>query len=637
MLPQRLFATLGGYLDYRGSYSIGAMQGYSPFMFGATYNPLDNVGASSVSEAENADLMVLFGYSAADTRMGGANGVWDMVKVRDSGTEIIQIDPRMNEQCSGFGDEWIPIRTGTDGALASAIAHELIVNDAVDLDFLHTYCVGYDEETMPESAKGKNRSYKDYIMGTGYDMVEKTPEWAEVITTIPAAQIRVLADRIAKADRLFVSQGWSVQRHSAGETNMMAICMIPILTGQLGLPGTNTGISMAAQVAQPLVGSIPQPENPVKTSIPVYQWLNAIDHGEDMTTTNAYVLGADKLKTGIKFFWSFAGNGITNQHGDINLVHDILQDESKCEFIVCHDIMMTDSCKYADIILPDAMVAESMGLSTNGYAEYYNGVTLAMPAQEAPGEARLAYDVYAEIADKFGKKEEFTEGLSHDEWIERIYNEGRANNPDMPSFEEMKTVGVYRFDLPSQIGLKDFRDDPIANPLSTPSGKIEIYSEQLAEMAETWDIAEGDAITPIPSFEPGYEGYGSVTEEYPLYCAQFHYKARTHSCYSNVPEIAAVARQQIWINPQDANPREISEGDICAVKSPHGEIRIEAHVTNRVIPGCVFIPQGAWHDADMFGDRVDHGGCYNTLLGYHPTPVAKQTNSNAVIAQVTKA
>ena len=95
--------------------------------------------------------------------------------VTGRGGKIVNIDYRMNESCSGHPDEWLPIRPGTDAALASAIAHEWIANDQVDKGFLDEYCVGYDEGTMPESAKGQNKSYKDYIMGTGYDMVEKTP------------------------------------------------------------------------------------------------------------------------------------------------------------------------------------------------------------------------------------------------------------------------------------------------------------------------------------------------------------------------------------------------------------------------------------------------------------------------------
>lgn len=640
----RLLNVLGGCLGGMYDYSTNMLSAALPFLYGEDCGPYDNVFASSMTEAElHSDLVVMFGNSPAETRMGGANIVWDFARVREAvkerGGRIVNIDYRLNESSSGHPDEWLPIRPGTDAALASAIAHEWVVNDQIDLEFLHTYCVGYDEETMPESAKGQNKSYRAYLMGEGYDMVEKTPEWAAPITQIPADTIRALANEIAAAEAPFIMQGWGPQRHTNGEDTSRAICMLPILIGKIGLPGTNTG-QREAEPAVALVGGLPSlsDKSTVEAAIPVYQWLNAVDHGEEMTATNAGVSGIDKLSCGIKFIWSYAGNCITNQHGDINKVHDILQDESKCEFILVWDTVMTDSAKYADILLPDAMRAEQLNMYTNGYTEYYAGVTVGGPAQEAPGECRPSYDVCADIADKFGKRDEFTEGKTQEEWIQELYEAGAAEDADLPSWDEIREQGVYKRELPPAIGLEAFRNDPEANPLKTPSGKIEIYSEQLADIAATWELEDDEVINPIPVFTPGFQGYGSVTDEYPLYCAGFHHKSRTHSSFGFIEELEQVARQQLWMNPLDAEPRGIADGDTVAVKSPAGEIRIEAKVTPRIIPGTIGIPQGAWHNADMDGDRVDTGACVNTLTTYKPTPLAKGNGpAHSIIAQVTKA
>lgn len=643
----RLLAMLGGYVNQGYDYSTHMLQAIMPFMYGndsekgSVFSPYDAVNASSFSEAEaNSDLVVMFGNSPAETRMGGANAVWDFARVREAvngrGGRIVNIDFRLNESASGHPDEWLPIRPGTDAALCSAIAHEWIANDQVDLDFLHTYCVGYDEETLPESAKGQNKSYKDYIMGTGYDKVEKTPEWAAPITQIPAETIRALAAEIAAAKAPFIVQGWGPQRHTNGEDTTRAICMLPILIGKLGLPGTNTG-QREAEPPTYLVGSIPV-ENPLSVTIPVYQWVNAVDHGHEMTATNAGIMGAEKLNNDFKFIWNYAGNCLTNQHGDINYTHEVLSDESKCEFILVWDTVMTDSAKYADILLPDAMRSEQLNMQTQGYSEWYTGVTVGGPAQTPPGECRSSYDVCADIADKFGIKDQFTEGRTHDEWVQFLYEEGAKADPDMPSWEEIKQQGVYKRALDPVVGLKAFRDDPQANPLGTPSGKIEIYSEQLAEIAETYELPEGDVINPIPVFTPGFHGYGSVTDEFPLYCCGFHHKSRTHSSFGFIPELEQVARQQLWINPADAEARGIATGDTLAVKSPVGEIRIEAKVTPRIVPGTVGIPQGAWHKADMDGDRIDEGGCVNTLTAYRPSPYAKGNGTaHSMIVEVAKA
>ena len=631
----RLMNVLGGYLGSYADYSTNMMSVAMPYMYGEECTPYDSVYASSASEAEKSDLVLMFGNSPADTRMGGANAVWDFTKVREAGAKIYHIDYRLNETASGHPEEWIPIRTGTDAALVAALAHELIANDQVDLDFLHTYCVGFDEETMPESAKGQNKSYKDYVMGTGYDMVEKTPEWAAPITQIPAERIRSLAAELAAAKAPYIVQGWGPQRHTNGENTARAICLLPCLLDKIGLPGTNTGMREAEPSA--LVGGIPNGKNPVKASINVYQWLNAVDHGEQMTAKNAGVHGVDQLTTGIKFLWNYAGNCITNQHADINKVHEILQDETKCEFIVVTDTVMTDSAKYADILLPDAMRAEQLNMSTNGYSEFYLGVCVGGPAQEAPGECRPSYDVNAAIADKFGKKDDYTEGRTQEEWVQYLYEEGAKADGDMPSWDDIQKQGLYKRELEPVVGMKDFRDDPAKNPLKTPSGKIEIYSEELDKLAAEWELEDGDAITPIPSFLPGYEGYGSATEEFPLYCSGFHYKSRTHSSFGFIEELNQACRQQLWINPLDAESRGIAHGDMCAVTSPVGEIRIEAKVTPRIVPGTMGIPQGAWHQAAMDGDRVDTGGCVNTLTTYRPSPLAKGNGVHSIIAQVAKA
>lgn len=631
----RLMNLMGGFLGYYGDYSTNMMQASMPYTFGEDWWDGSSTFGSSMSEAEKSDLIVMFGNSPAETRMGGANIVYDYTKVKEKGARIIHIDPRMNETLSGTPDEWLPIRPGTDAALVAAVAHEWIKGDKVDKAFLDVYCVGYDDDTMPASAKWQNKSYKDYIMGSGYDMVEKTPEWAAPITRIPAERIRRLADEIYEAEAPFVVQGWGIQRHSNGENASRAICMLPMLIGQIGLSGTNTGSREANP--SPIIGGIPRGKNPVKTTINCYQWLNAIDHGEDMTALKDGVRGADGLKCGIKFLWNYAGNCITNQHGDINRVHDILQDEGKCECIVVVDTVLTDSARYADFLLPDAMRAEQPHMSKPGYTEYYQGVIVGGKVKDPPGEAKPEYEIMSLLAEKLGKKEEFTEGKTQEQWMEELYKKAAAADGDMPSWEKMKSGGIFKRELPPVVALKDFRDDPVANALETPSGKLEIYSEALAEVADTWELEGREVVCPIPVYDPGCEEYQDLTDQYPLQCVSFHFKGRTHSSYGGVEELKQACRNQLWINPADAEARGLKNGDACFVKSAAGTVRIEAKVTPRIIPGAVAIPQGAWHDADMGGDRLDKGGCVNTLTTYRPSPLAKGNAVGSIIVEVTKA
>ena len=636
----RLLNCLGGYLPYHYDYSTHMMSAVMPYFFGDDFSPYDNVHASSLSEAEaNSDLVVMFGNSPSETRMGGANATWDYARMREAvigrGGKIIVIDYRYNESATGTMDEWLPIRPGTDAALIAALAHEFIANNQVDLDFLHTYCVGFDEESMPTTSQGGNKSYHDYIMGTGYDKVEKTPEWASPITQIPADKIRQLASDIAAAQAPFICQGWGPQRHTNGEDTTRAISLLPCLIGKIGIAGTNTG-QREAEPPTYLVGNLPAGTNNVTVTIPAYQWLNGIDHGHQMTSTNAGIKGGD-LPSDIKFLWCYAGNCLTNQHGDINYTHDLLVDETKCEFILVWDTVMTSSAMYADILLPDAMRSEQMNLVNQGYSEYYTGVLLGTPAQDPPFECRSSYDVMTDIADKLGVKDQFTQGRTHDDWVQYLYEQGAAAYSKLPTFDDMKTQGIYKEELPPCVGLKDFRDDPVANALATPSGKIEIYSEQLAALNTDWELADGQVINPLPVFTQGTFGYGAVTADYPLYACGYHHKARTHSSFGFIEELQQASQNEVWVNPIDASPRTIASGDTCSVKSPRGEIQATVRVTSRVIPGTVAIPQGAWHNADMAGDRVDKGACVNTLTIYEPTALAKGNGpAHSMIVQVAK-
>ena len=186
------------------------------------------------------------------------------------------------------------------------------------------------------------------------------------------------------------------------------------------------------------------------------------------------------------------------------------------------------------------------------------------------------------------------------------------------------------------IAHQKFIADPEANPLKTPSGKIEIYSEDLAKIRDTWDLEPG-SVEPIPFFYPGFESYQDINDEYPLLIQGYHYKAHTHSSYANNQIVQEAAPHFAWMNPVDADARGIKDGDTVKVFNDRGEIRILAKVTPRAMPGHVFIPQGSWHDADMSGDRIDYGGCINTLTIAKPTPLGKCNPQHSNIGQVEKA
>ena len=623
----RLMNLLGGRLSYYGSYSTAEISWITPYVYGST-------SGSTLSAMEDSDLVLCFGSSPSETRQGGAVSHHDWVRGREyTKGKVYIIDPRMNASAMGHSEQWLPINPGTDAALVSAIAHELIVNDQVDHEFLDTYCVGFDESTMPESAKGQNKSYTDYIMGTGYDMVEKTPEWAAPLCGISADRIRSLTEEIAAAEHMFVVQGWGPQRRSNGEMTAMAIMVLPLLVGQVGLPGTNNGVREGSNGVG--LQGLPAGDNPVTTSISVFSMVDAIDHGTEMTEVADGVRGKEKLDTNIKFVWNYAGNCITNQNSDINHVHDVMVDDTKCEFVVGIDTVMCDSLKYSDIILPDLFRFEQVSMIGTGGDDGY--MIAGQPCTERKFECRTNYEWVAELAEIMGVGEEFSEGKTEEDWIKELYEASREKNPDLPTYEDAMAMGVYTVKGNKKIALEAFRADPVANPLKTPSGKIEIYSEALDQYIQTHEFADDDFVAPVPVYATEWYGVETTTDEYPLVCSGFHYRGRLHSSWGFDEQLKAANPQEAWINPVDAEERGIAQGDTIRVKNQFGEIELLAKVTGRTTPGVVCISQGAWHDADMNGDRVDKGGSINTLTTLRPSPLAKGNPQHTNICQVTKA
>ncbi|MGF1757065.1 molybdopterin-dependent oxidoreductase [Photobacterium sagamiensis] len=634
---KRLLNLAGGFLDMHNTYSEAQLNTIQPYVFGQAKNIYGTEQQTLFAEIKNSDLVVMFGQNLAETRMSGGGQIAEIYDaLAQSNAKVIIIDPRRTDSVTAFDSEWLPIRPGTDAALVAAIGYTLIKEDLIDDEMLKQYTVGWDEKTLPASAS-TNASYKSYILGHGSDNTAKTPEWASELTGIPANRIKQLAREIANAKAAWISQGWGVQRTQTGEHAARAIMMLPIMTGQFGRPGTNIG-TWGGSVGYPLSGlAIP---NPVKVSIPCFLWTDAIVRGTEMTAAADYIKGKDRLSSNIKFLWNYASNISGNQHSDLNRTHEILTDESLCEFNLVWDNHMTASAKYADLLLPDVSTLESDDLINNSYQSgSYHYLVRLQQAVEPMWENRATYDVLAEIADKMGLKEQFTEGRTYQQWVEHAYNEVRKREPQLPSFAETDGMGIIDrriADSSKHIALKDFRDNPTGNPLNTPSGKIEIYSEALAQVAKEREIMPGDKITPIPEYHPAIEGIEdhAMLEKYPLQLTGFHTKGHCHSTYSSVAQLREAAPDAVWMNSLDAQSRNIKNGDIVELYNDRGRMRMPAKVTARIMPGTVAAPEGAWAKTNKEG--VDVGGCINRLTTQRPTALAKGNPQHTNLVEIKR-
>ena len=629
----RFLNLLGGFLEFYNTYSTAQIRYALPYTYGDNYPNHRSLS----TEISHARLCVFFGYNPSETRMSGGGESYQISERRHlHNVKMIFVDPRYSDSMLANGDEWIPIRPGTDAALVNGIAYVLITENLVDQSFLDKYCTGYDERTLPSTAP-KNGSYKDYILGNGPDSTAKTPEWAAFITGIPTDRIIKLAREIGITKPVFIAQGWSAQRQANGEQTARAICMLPILTGNIGLPGTNLG-EEPGNYTYP-VPSLPVLTNKVQAKIPCFLWTDAILRGKEMTAIADGIQGTEKLQQSIKFIWNYSSNVLINQHSDISKTRKILQNENLCEFILVIENHMTPSAHYADILIPDITNFEGSDIISNGYAVgEIGGPIFLSPAIKPMYECKSAWDFCTLLSRRLGLEEKYTEGKTFEEWLQEAHAEMLLNDADLPDLETARKIGMIKRRAPEEmrIGLTRFREDPSANPLETPSGKIEIYSERLADIATNWRLSEGDVITPLPQYVATWEGFEDkeTRKEFPLQLIGWHTKGRTHSTFHNIHLLRQAVTDTIWINPIDAQNRNIIDGDIVRVSSKRGSTVLAAKVTPRIMPGVTAMGQGAWYNPDISG--VDKGGSINVLTSQRPSPLAKGNPQHTNLVEVKK-
>ncbi len=621
-MSERLLNVFGGQLNHYNSYSSAAARWATPFSLGT-----DDSG-NSPDDWLRSRLILLWGYNPAET-VFGTNTSYRLKLARQAGARIIVIDPRLSMTVQALADDWVPLRPGTDSALMDAMAFVMISEGLHDQAFLDRYCVGFDDDHLPEGA-GAGPSYRSYVTGRS-DGVAKSPAWAERYTQVPARRIEQLARDYATTKPAALLAGLSFNRRAFGEQPVRGTVTLAAMTGNIGIPGGSAG-GVSYSVARPLpVGDFPRGVNSVTASIPVFRWTDAIVRGTGMGAGDGVIdlpPGRRTLRSNVKFLFNVAGNTLVNQHANINRTVSILRDPALVSHIVVVDHFLTPSARFADVVLPATMWLEKNDVCTI----WGHGDSLIFMNQAiAPlGECRSDYDICAGIASRLGVGEAFTEGKSELQWLEQMVAPAAAADPSFPGFGEFRRRGVhvFRYARP-HVAFEAFREDPDAHPLGTPSGKVEIYSARLAAM----NLA---GVPPIPTFIPEWEGgpWDPLFERYPLQAFGRHYQRRTHSIYDNVDWLEESQPQRMFINPIDAAARGLEDGDEARVFNARGELRIRVRITRRIMPGVVDIPQGAWWSPGP--DGVDRRGNINVLTSERPTPGARGNAQHSNLVQVAR-
>ena len=573
-LANRFLHLFGGATGRWLGYSSAANMFTLPYLLGTVQAGFDP------ASLKHSNLIILWGSNVVDNRFGSATESW----IRDAkrrGVKVITIDPRATNTVKTLGDQWIKVLPGTDTALMMAVLNVLIKEDLVDRAYIEKYVYGFKE-------------LENHILGLD-DGVDKTPEWAEKVCGTPSETIMQLALEYGNAKPTCLITGLAIQRVIGGEEAVRMAVSLQAATGNIGVKGGSSGGYFSNMLPSMKVGAIDTMPNPVKATVPTYEWADAIIQGKKggypVDIKFVYVLGTNYL----------------NQGSDIKKNKEAFE---KADFSVAHERFMTATALHCDVVFPVSTSFERTDVMKGG------GNFLLYSKQVVPklDGVKHDYEILCQLAERLGIIEEFTEGKTEAEWIDQFIAES-----EIEDVEEFKEKGIYLGKEQERGAFTDFIEDPDKYPLDTPSGKIQLYSEEFA-------MKGASPIPTLRSIKPNTEN--------PLRLVTPKSRYRTHSQNYNIKWFQEMDPQKLWINPVDAVERGIIDGERVLISSPQGKIRIEAFVTEDIMPGVVCLLEGAW---PKYEDDIEVQGSANAFTSTRPTLPSHGSRTHTVYVQVKKA
>ncbi|MGI2259010.1 molybdopterin guanine dinucleotide-containing S/N-oxide reductase [Shewanella sp. GXUN23E] len=640
-LLSRYMGMAGGYSSHFGDYSTGAAQVIMPYVVGSIAVYEQQTAFPVVMES--TDVVVIWGANPINTlriawTSSDGSGLEFFRRLRDSGKTILVIDPLRNETAEFMGEhaQWIAPVPNTDVAMMLGIAFHMVKQGWHDKAFLKQYTVGFEQ-------------FNDYLQGKT-DGIAKTPEWAENICRVPAAQLKQLAELFCH-HRTMLMAGWGMQRQQYGEQRHWMLVTLAAMIGQIGLPGGGFGLSYHyANGGNPtrIGGVLPTISPSINVShasannwdmggalntIPVGSLIRALEHPGSQYQNN----GKTKTFPNIKMIWWAGGSPFTHNQ-DINR---LIRAWQKPELVVVSDPYWASSTRFADIVLPITTSFERNDMTMTG--DYSNQNIVPMKQVVEPRfEARNDFDVFAELAGLLMPegKDIFTEKRTEMQWLSHLYQQAKrmsdAQGVTMPDFEHFWVQNQILTMKPNPASEKyvtyeSFRQDPLMNALGTESGLIEIYSRAIASYHYKDCPAHPTWLEPSE--------WQQNSDPRMLHLITSHAADRLHSQlnYSNLRDSYAIAnREPVIIHPNDAKANGIAAGDLVYIHNGRGKILAGALVTDGIKQGTVCVHEGAWLNLDIRLDICKNGNC-NMLTSDIPTsPLANGCAPNSSLVRIEK-
>ena len=547
-MDRRFFHKLGATLLDRGPL-CGAVRGTAyTSLFGAA-------PGMPPEQAKHADLIVVWGNNVTVSNL---HLVRVIKEARANGAQVVIIDPKrikVAEQC----DLFLQIHPGTDVVLAMAVAAELERRGAFDHEFIAKWTVGFDSY-MAEARK-------------------HGPSDVETLCGLTEGEFTAFVDLYEAANNIAVSLGNGIERGRSGGSGLRAAMALQALTGNHGRRG-------AGVIAKP---GLAVPKTTAKLQRPDLipegtRTFNIVDVAEKLLD--------DTLDPPVMATMIYNHNPVATHPNQALMMEALSRDDL---FIAGCDVVMTDSLLYADVILPAASHFE--------YADIYgaygqNYVQRAEAVIPCVGESLPNTEIFRRLAARFG----FDDPMFRETDVELMDAAMDGDDPRMQGFSP-STVPLDRaLFMTSKDGSEPIMCDTVQP--ATPSGKIELYSEDLETR-----FGYG-----VPRYEP-------VPQDLPFVLISPSSSKRTNATFGGCE--ASHGHEVLEVNPADAEAKGLGHGDIVKVWNGQGEVALKVQVTDGVRPGVLYSPKGTWLRTSETGRTVnalipsdirtdiERGACYN--------------------------
>ena len=620
----RFFNLFGGFSSSFQSYSYAAAQTLLPHIVGHDlYSFLDEHNTWNTLEKE-CDLILMFGGMPLKNSQVSAGGVGkhttekELRKCVNAGTKFINISPNASDAAKFLNAKQISIIPNTDTALMLSLAYILITSNNYDQKFIEEYTNGFNE-------------FKSYVLGEKNNK-PCTPEWASKITSIPVETIKWLAKEIS-AKKTMVSISWSLQRASAGEQPLWMGITLASMLGHIGTEGGGIGfgyssVNSTGDVFKKIPWkSLPQGNNKIRDFIPVARITDMLEKPNELFKYDGRKLKYPNIKL---IYW--AGGNPFHHHQDLNRLVKAWQ---KPKTIIVNEIWWNAQARHADIIFPanTALERNDIMLNPRDPTIIANKKTIS-----SVGESKSDYEIFSSLANKLGFENLFTENKSELDWLKYLWNESikvsEEMNLKLPEFNKFWEEGFFEIPIEKtkKIMFKNFRDNPVKNPLNTPSGKIEITSN----IIKNYNLKDCKG---HPTWIEPYEWLGNK-DNFPLHLISNQPEYRLHGQLDNADyslKNKIKDREPVLINSADAKERNIENNDIVLIFNKRGRVFAGARLSDEVSKGVLVLSTGAWFDPN-YEINADLHGNPNVLTKDIGTSLLSQgPTSHTCLVEIRKA